>query len=240
MCIPSVDPVSLGINALMLGGGTALSIMGGRRQRDDAVLNAAREASVRNKVLREGLDRQEKYGVENQGHLGTAFNRFDPNVQAGALDSAFAAREAAVGEDLGPVTVLDDVGTNNQAVKGTIAKRMLDAYQRATDVAKMRSRPGAYSDVWADNGAGIADSGRRIDTVNNFARGDAALIPMEQDLAAYVYASPTSSNGSTLSSLGNLLAGIGGSGMLTPRGSSARVPGGRIEPLTGRRIGGGV
>lgn len=214
MCIPGLDPLSLGL----LAAGTAASVGGTMMQRSEQQAANAREVEARNAVLRDNLARMAVFQKQNATQQSALMNKFTPASQQQNQTDATAARDAQItgaiptaaseaGATPPPLT-----GSQPQIIKSDLAGKMLGAFQTATNAAKANAALGSYNDAWANNNFGITDTARNIDTTNSLAQGQAAILPSQQDLAAASVYQPPSGFGGMLSGLGSLMAGLGGSG----------------------------
>jgi hypothetical protein len=154
---------------------------------------------------------------------------YAPAAQEGALNTAQESR----GADLtGNIKASDSSaiplsGSAPSVVKGEIAKRMLTSFTDATARAKALGNLGGYGDNWLDNNVGVTDTSRRVGTLNNFSRGEAAILPGLQDAAQIRATQQPSIWGPILSAGGNVLAAGAGRGW-SPFGASPSgvLPGG--------------
>lgn len=205
------DPVSLGV-------GVGMNVLGGLMGRSDAASMAKDKAIARNAALTRSLEKQAQYAAENRGNFDTRMTDYAPGAQDKALTGAQDARTAtSIGAITAP-TDASEMGFSKSApdvVRSEYAKRMLGAYQYATDRAKASGKLGGYGDTWLDNNVGIADTGRRIGTVNNFSQAENAMLPAQMDLAEQSVTRRPSMWGPILQTGGMLLAGSGARGGLS-------------------------
>jgi hypothetical protein len=207
------DPVTLGVMAAS----TAASVGGNVLSRKEATDNANNVSNARNAVLQDNLKRETAFGDQNADTLKGVIAKFDPGVQTGALDTAQSNRVATVNAvqkapgtaDVDGIPLME--GTPN-LVKSQIAQRMLDAFQKSSDVAKARAKFAGYGDVAGANDRTIQAGGRNIDTVNDLAKGQAGVLGSEQDLAGASVNKPPSGLGAILSGAGQLGAAYAGAG----------------------------
>lgn len=207
------DPVSLAI----MGGGMAAKLGGDLISRRDAIENANAIAEARNSVLLKYLSDQKKLEQEGRGYLKTTLDTYAPgNTQ---LPDAQAARTGVITSTMGGPSDPGDITVSRSApknVRGTIAKRMLASFEDATERAKAMGSLGGYGDQWSNNNAGIVDTGRRINTLNNFSRGNSGILSSQQDLAQIGATQQPSIWGPVLSAGGSLLMNVGAGGMGKP------------------------
>jgi hypothetical protein len=199
--------------AAAITGGLA-SGLGGLISQREAEEDARRRTEARMASLRRSLARQDAFAGEARGHFDTRMGDYAPGVQDTRLADAQGARTEAITSNI-TVPTADDVPYSRSApavVRGTLAKRMLGVFNDATERAKTAGALGGYGDTWQGNALGVADTGRRIATVNDFSRQEAAMLPMEQDLAEAGAAKKPSLWGPILSAGGNLAASFAGRG----------------------------
>lgn len=203
----------------------ALSAGGAAITRSEQDANANSIASARNGVLQQYLDRQRKLGQEGRGYFDKRMEDYAPGKQGEALDKAQTERTDSILKDVSaPNTdAIPLTGSTPQVVKGEIAKRMLTTFQQATDRAKAAGKVGGYGDTWLGNNFGVADTARRVGTVNNFSQNEAALLPNEQQFAEIAARKQPSMWGPILSAGGNMLAAGAGRGWNPFGGGAAPV-----------------
>lgn len=189
----------------LAAGPVGMTILGGLMQRRDAAAQAAAIATARNSVLTQYLQKQAALGKEGRGYFDTRMGDYAPGAQDTALAGAQDARTAT---STGAITAPTDgseiafSGSTPAVVRGEYAKRMLNAFNYATDRAKASGKLGGYGDTWLGNNIGIADTGRRIGTVNNFAAAESAMLPDQQDFAQIAATKRPSMWGPILSGVG--------------------------------------
>jgi|WetSurMetagenome_2_1015567.scaffolds.fasta_scaffold421351_2 hypothetical protein len=169
-----------------LAGPVGMTVLGGAMQRRDAAAQARATAEARNNILTQYLQKQADFAKESRGYLDTRMGDYAPGAQDAALSNAQTARTAtSTGAITGPSDG-SEIAFSSSApavVRGEYAKRMLSAFNSATERAKASGKLGGYGDTWLGNNVGIADTGRRIDTVNNFSRGETGILNDQMDLA---------------------------------------------------------
>lgn len=210
------------INPVTGGLGLAASVAGSLISRSEAIKNANAQAAARNAVLKQYTDKQAALENEGRGYLNKTLDTYAPgNTQ---LQDAQAGRNATISNTVGAASDPNTVPTTNgapPAVKGEIAKRMLEAFQRSTAHAKALGNTGGYGDQWFNNNVGINDTSRNIGVLNNFSRGNTGILQSQQDLAeTAAYKRP---------SLWGPILQAGGSALL---GASGRGFGGAASPLS--------
>ncbi len=229
-----------GIEIALLAGGAAASAGGALIERRDAASNAAAQAQARNNELRASIARQKIFEDRSRTEgVQKALARFSPEDQAKAQADATATRDAAIAQAEVPTQGTADLplptGNENAptVVKDQIAKRLRDVFNTATDRAKLTATPLTYSDILAGNNVSLGEAGRVVDTGNSFARQEAAMLPAQQDLAAYAASQTPSIWGPVLKAIGPLAAGVGGAGVLAGAGAlgTAGIGAGTALPL---------
>ncbi len=166
------------------GAGLALNIVGGMISRAEATKNANAQAAARNAALTQYLQKQAALSDEGRGYLNTNVDKYAPgNTQ---LPDAQDNRTGVITKTVGQMSDPNAIPTTRgapPAVRGEIAKRMLEAFNRSTDHAKAMGKVGGYGDQWFNNNIDINDTNRKVGTLNNFARGNASILQSQQDLA---------------------------------------------------------
>jgi len=209
-----------GIEIALLVGGAAAAAGGTAIERSESQQNAAAMAMAKNKELRESTARQRRYEDRSrQEGVQKALGRFSPEEQARAQAEDTARRDSAITD---AVTSTDGVegiplptDDNGPAVvKTQIGKKLRDVFNTATDRAKLAAKPLTYSDILAGNNVALGEAGRVVDTGNSFARQEAAMLPSQQEFAAYMAQQSPSIWGPLLKTGGSLAAGVGGAGIV--------------------------
>ena len=210
------DPISIGLMAA----GTGAGMYGASKTRNEKILNDARQADARNAVLRDYLGRQKVLQDENQVTNTATIGKFDAPTQTAVLADAQGARANDADVALAPLNNANYAGiplpgNSPSGVKSDIASRLRAGFDKATATAKASAKLGGY------NALTTSDAGRKIDTVNSFARGNTSILPSLQDAAQYGAYEAPSGMGALFSSIGNLLAGAGGAGTFAPKKKAA-------------------
>jgi hypothetical protein len=215
-----------GVEIALLAAGAAASAGGALVSRNESQKNAAAMAQARNQELRDSIVRQRKYEDKSRTEgVQKALAHFSPEEQAKAQADADAQRKTAITEAVTPTEGVGDIplasGTEGAptVVKDNIAKRLRDVFNTATDRAKLNAKPLNYADVLAGNNIPLTEAGRLVDTQNAFARQEAAMLPAQQDFAAYMAQRNPSIWGPLLSATGTALAAGAGSGYAGKIGS---------------------
>lgn len=204
------DPISAGTMAA----GAALSGTGGYLSAKESADNTAASVAARNAVLQRHLNHQKAYADEASGFFKNRMADYAPGAPAAALTAAQDARTAdATGAITKPVSdTIALPGSTPDASRNEIAKRMLTAYQTATDRAKAAAKLGGYGDTSQARALGVADTGRRLGTVGALSQGDMATLQDEQELADAATPKKQSIWGPVLTAGGNAVSWLGGSG----------------------------
>jgi hypothetical protein len=243
----AIDPVSIG---LMAGGGLASILGGGMNRRAErhytdmnllADMQQIRQdletAKLRNQVLDEYRGNAREFATENQGNFTGGLGAFFPDAQQTALTGAADGRNATIQQAIGTPSAAPAVPLREStpdAIKSLFSAGIGDAFSRASQQGTAMSKVGAYGDVDRGNASTIAGMGSQIGTVNNLARGNAALLPAEQDLFSFKANKPIfrpsgpaySPWGSVLQGAGNLAVAAGAQGL----GKAFSMPGASTVP----------
>lgn len=207
------DLTTAAIGAALAGGGALLG-------KGSAAKDAQRRADARNVVLRDAMVRTDQNAADNRtlfdGRLGDFTNH--PTALATAQDTRANNNAAALTE--GNADDIPLSGSAPSVVRGEIAKRMLTAFQGATERARSSGRLGGYNDAWLGHNIGVGDTSNRIGTNNNFARGQMSLVPAMQDLAETSVYKPPSILPQIMTFAGNVLGGAAGRGGLFGSGAA--------------------
>ncbi len=147
----------------------------------------AEAARLRNQVLDKYREIARAFANENQGNFQSGMTAFTPEAQTARLGGAEAARGSAISGAIGagPST---DIAMRKSApsfVQNNLSGELGDAFTRAQGQGGQLASIGAYGDTMAANQRDIGSTGQKVQTVNQLATGNAALLPYEQDLASY-------------------------------------------------------
>lgn len=212
-----------GIEIALLAAGAAATAGGTLLERNEKQKNAAEVARARNQELRDSMARQRRYEDRSRVEgVQKALDKFDPQEQAKLQAEDAARRDTAIAEAVTPTEGVEGIpleGSTVPVVKDQIGKRLRDVFNTATERAKLAARPLTYADRLAGNNLALTDAGRMVDTQNSFARQEAAMLPSQQDFAAFMAQKEPSIWGPLLKTAGSALMGSAGSGYLA--GSAA-------------------
>jgi hypothetical protein len=213
-------PLGLGLGTSLLGGQMTANA---QRQQQEQQLNQNLAAEQgRNAVLQNFLKTQKDYQANNQSELNTAIAAdAQPKLaadQAASTASRMQNADNSVSNVITP-NVAPPSSTGSTTEQNDLNARTAAGIGRAAAVTGANATLGAYGDTNAAMTNSALTAGRGIDTTNSFARGDAALLPSEQQFADFSARAqnpvqPVSTWGSSLSGLGNVFAALGGSGRL--------------------------
>lgn len=205
-----VDPATAAVLAIS----TAATVGGGMMDRREDEKNAARQASARNAVLSQTLDKNRKLSEESYGTFDKRLAEAQPEPQQGQLEGArekrvaeakSTIREAAPGEV--PLS-----GSAPKVVQSQLAKRLSEAQVKNEDAATKIGNLSAYGDQWFQNNLDNVEAARGIDTTRGFAQQNLSLMPALQDLAQYGAYKPKSGLGTALQQVGQIGATTAGAG----------------------------
>lgn len=208
----------------MLAASTAATVGGGIASRNTAKQNADAQAMrnrqaalARNDVRDAYRKRTAEWGDQNEAEKQRLLAQQDAQPQRQQQDDLTAQREAAATSiQRAPTPTEAPIsGSAPSVVQGEITKRLMDAYAQSRAGAAASAKLGGYGDTWAKNALDLTTSARKIDTRNNFSRGDMSLLPYDQELAdAQVPQAKVQSNtwGELLTGLGKLGSAAAGSG----------------------------
>ncbi|HEY5798472.1 MAG TPA: hypothetical protein VIU82_26005 [Bosea sp. (in: a-proteobacteria)] len=169
-------------------------------------------AKLRNKILNQYVGRQKEFTGQNQ----EAFKGGVGGYAAPVMEESRAGSEASRNDFLNkqiagiPQTEMAVRDSDSPAVASELAKKMGEAFASTTAGAGRAAKLGSFGDSWTTAGEGAQDSARKIDTTNNFARGEIAMLPADQDLQEFVLRKPIYKAGANPNNPAGLLGGLGG------------------------------
>lgn len=207
-----IDPVSIGLGLL----GTGISAIGGLNAAGAAGRNAAARSAARNGVLQEQLVKQRAYRDQNYKDFDQTMTGYSQPAQAQRLQENTDNRSNAQMSAINSVaSSANDVPVSSSAppiVGSEFAKRIGDALAVSRSRAMASSALGGYGDQWNFNSLDNQRLGQKLDTTNNFARGQAALTSPLQDLAEFGVTKAPNAGAALTGSFGKLLTGASGAG----------------------------
>lgn len=206
------DPLTIAGMVASLG----LSVGGGIVSRGEATRNEAAQANARNADLRTLLQKQSAHEADNRNTVANTLSSFQPPAQGTALGNAENTRATEAVANITPVDKsvgeIPLSGDTPQVIRSAVAGRMADAFAKSTDVARERAKMGAYGDTWGGNSRAVDAGERAVNTVNNFSKNEAAMLPDQQALSAYIKSKRPSGLGGTMQALGNIGMSAAGAG----------------------------
>lgn len=147
-------------------------------------------AQMRNEVMAKYRDIARGFAAENQGNFNTGLATFAPQGQR--LDAATATRGSTISDAIGsgPNTNVPLRAGAPSVVQNAYDTRLGDVFTNAQDRGSRFASLGAYGDLMGANARDISGTGQQVQTVNQLAKGNAELLPYEQDLASFKAYSP--------------------------------------------------
>jgi hypothetical protein len=181
---------------------------------NEQMQNDQRRASARNAVLsdtqnRLAVMRDKNYAAVDQNTAGYA-----APAQASATANKVATREAMIDASADAAAAAGQPIVSGEApsvVKDEFSKRVGNAIAQSRANAKAGAAISGIGDTWQQNASNNANTAGTVDMNNNFARGQAAILPSLQDYADYSAQKVPSILGQVLPILGTGLSGLSGS-----------------------------
>jgi hypothetical protein len=218
----SVIPLALSLGTSVIGGQMQASAQ--KEQQDQQAQQALAQEQARNSVLQQFLQTQKQYQQNNDAQLNTAITAdTKPKLaatQTNAVNSRIQNADSSVANTITP-NVAPSSPTGSTFNQNDLSARTGTALNNAGAVTRAGATLGGYTDANAAMVNSAIAAGRNIDTTNSFARGDAALLPAEQQFASEeailqnpIY--PVSTTGSAIQGLGNVFSSLARRGGSTP------------------------
>jgi len=195
--------------------GAGASAAGGLVQSNEAQKNAERQAEARNNELKRTLLKNDSLAQDSR----SAFNDRVQNSQADdmavqqkeATDNRQQTLDAAVESAPPTATQVALSGDAPTVVKSDLASRMKTAMDAGKKQAQSLGKLGGYGDSWLNQGFKDLEAGRSIAQDANFAAGNSAILPYQQDIAEQRATKPISPLGGLLQGFGSMASSYGGS-----------------------------
>jgi len=205
-----------GMELALLAGGTALSAGGAYMQQQEAEENAQRQAEARNNELRRTLAKNDALAKQsrdtfNERQQKTTAEEMQKS-QAEQTDKRQDTLETAVEETPPAAAEVSLSGSAPSVVKSALAKSVGAAMQGSKDQASRQGALAGFGDTWLDQGFRDVEAGRGIAQDANFASGNMAILPYQQDFAEMRATKPISPLGGLMQGFGGMMSSYGGSG----------------------------
>jgi len=197
--------------------GPLLSTGGALVQASEQEANNRRMAEARNERLRNTMTKNDRLAEQSRAEFDARQRQSTTESIEGDRAQKTAERsdtlEQAVQEAPKEAAGGSLSGSAPTVVKSELAKRMAAAMGQATDSAKAQAKLGGYGDTWLNQGFQDVTAGRNIGQNANFASGNLAILPHQQDIAEMRAYKPISPIGGLLQGFGSMLGSYGGGGM---------------------------
>jgi hypothetical protein len=197
-----------------------LSAAGQMITANEAQANAERMAAARNEKLNVAMKKNDDLAAKSRAE----FDARQQKATAESIEQDRADKTQAREDQLtqavesSPASVEPSLsGSAPTVIKSDLAKRMAAAMGEAKDSAKAQAKLGGYGDAWLGQGFQDVQAGRNIGTNANFASGNMAILPYQQDIAEQRAYKPISPIGGLLSGFGSMLGSYSGGGAVPKR-----------------------
>lgn len=207
--------------------GTAASTIGGIVTQREQQANVEAQAKARNDRLNQTMLKNDALAKKSRAE----FDARQKNATGDAIEQERVDKTAERTQDLTAAVdstpAAADVSLSGSAptvIKSELAKRMAAALGQATDSAKAQAKLGGYGDSWLSQGLQDVNAGRNIGTDANFAAGNMAILPYQQDIAEQHATKPISPIGALLQGFGSIASSYGGGGGVAKKAYSSPVP----------------
>lgn len=219
------DPMTAAALAASAGG----AVIAGNERADS--LNA--QVNARNAATQAELARSKVYGQESRGIFDKSVGNFTPEAQGAALSTgqqdAGKAFSANLPTNVGHITTANAPRVVGEAENTKVA----DTFTRLGSSAEKHGNLAGYDQQMFGNKVALADSGRHIDTIGDFAKTSAGVNQVEQRAAFNNATKPSSGIGELLQLGGQLGAYYGGRGGGLPTNSLFGSPSAFVGSATG-------
>lgn len=210
-----------GLELIGLIAGPVISGVGAAIQQRQMEANQRRMAEARNQELRRVLSKNDELAQRSREvfearRRATEGQELDKAEQE-AKEKRSQELETAAEQTPAPVADVPLAGSTPQVVQSDMAKRFQNAINQSKDQANKLGILSGYGDMWVNQGFADMQAGRDIGTYSNFASGNMALLPYQQDIAEMRAYKPISPIGGILQGVGGMLSSYGGGGGLPKR-----------------------
>lgn len=200
-----------------------ISGVGAAIQQREMAKNQQRMAEARNNELRRTLAKNDQL-AERSRELFEARRRATEGpeldkAEQEAKEKRSQELEIAAEQTPAPAADVPLAGSTPQVVQSDMAKRFQNAISQSKDQAHKLSVLGGYGDMWLNQGFADTQAGRDLGTYSNFASGNMALLPYQQDFAETRAYKPISPLGGILQGVGGMIGSYAGGGGGVPKRS---------------------
>lgn len=201
------DPMT----AAAVGASAVGSMISGQERADS--LNS--QVTARNQATQAELARSKAFGDESRGIFDTSVNQFTPQAQGQALATGQGDAGKAFQANMPSQASVGSITTAGapRVVGQSEGNKVADTFTRLGQSAQQHGNLAGYDQQMFGNKVALNDSGRRIDTIGDFAKTSAGVNQVEQRAAYNNAAKPSSGIGELLQlggQLGSYYAGRGG------------------------------
>lgn len=213
--------------------GTAASTVGGFITQQEQQANIQRQADARNERLNQTMLKNDALAKQSRAEFDARQQKATGDAIEQDRADKTAERTQALTDAVDSTPAAADISLSGSAptvVKSELAKRMATALGQATDSAKAQAKLGGYGDSWLGQGFQDVAAGRNIGQNANFAAGNMAILPYQQDIAEQHATKPISPIGGLLSGFGSMLSSYGGSGGVAKKSYTAAIPKASYSP----------
>lgn len=209
-----------GMEIAAMVAGPLLGTAGGIIQQNEMQANNERMAEARNERLRNTLVKNDQLAKQSRAEFDARKQQIKPEETDKAQKEATQERQETLETAVPEAPVSAPVsGSAPTVVKSELAKRMGEAMQGAKQQAKNLGALGGYGDMWLDQGFKDVTAGRGIAQDANFAAGNMAILPFQQDIAEMRAYKPISPLGGLLQGFGSGISSFAGGGGALPKKS---------------------
>lgn len=210
-----------GIELLGMLAGPVISGVGAAIQQSEIARNQRRMAEARNNELRRTLAKNDQLAERSREvfearRRATEGPELDKAEQE-AKEKRSQELEAAAEQTPAPAADVPLAGSTPQVVQSDMAKRFQNAINQSKDQASRLGILSGYGDMWLNQGFADMQAGRDLGTYSNFASGNMALLPYQQDIAETRAYRPISPIGGILQGVGGMLGSYAGGGGGIPK-----------------------
>lgn len=207
-----------GLEIAAMIGGPLLSAAGGAITASEQNKNAQRMAEARNERLRAALTKNDALAEKsratfNERAAKTNQQQMDQELQT-SQDARTQELQQSVDQTPSPAANVSLAGDAPKVVQSEFAKRIGDAMNESKAKAGRLGDLAGYGDMWANQGFADNEANRNIAQDANFAAGNWAILPYQQDIAETRAYKPISPLGGLLQGLGGMASSYGGGGMV--------------------------
>jgi hypothetical protein len=220
MCIPGIDPVTIGLALATSAAGAAINGYEQNKTQNSMI-------SAKNAATMAELQRQKQFQADANAIFDSTKGGFEPEAQAKTLQTGQDTSTQAFAGNTPTAEQVGSISTANapKVVQDASANSTANVFKRAADRNTAAGNLQGYTQNFLDNNISLNRGGQKLGTVSDLARTSSAVGGLEQNAAYRNAFKPNSGIGDLFTAAGQIGSYGAGRGWFTPTGAPAAAPG---------------